>query len=87
MPITVFTFVWAAIGLLSLIGLFCFNTKKNFFSFATRKEYLLPILIASLLGMREIYPFACILFAGTLIVMLVSYSKITHRQSREYKKL
>lgn len=73
MAITVFTLIWAAIALLSLIGLYFFNKKPSLMAFITKREYLLAFLLSSLLGMREIYPFACLIFATTLVFMFKQY--------------
>lgn len=73
MPITVYTMVWGMIGLLSLICLFIFNSKPSIMAFVTKREYLLLFLFASLLGMRQVYPLACIVFALTTIFMVSQY--------------
>lgn len=73
MAITVFTLIWAAIAILSLIGLYIFNTKPSLMAYITKREYLLAFLLSSLLGMREIYPFACLIFAATLVFMFKQY--------------
>lgn len=73
MAITVFTLIWAAIALLSLIGLYFFNKKPSLMAFITKREYLLAFLVSSILGMREVYPVACIIFAATLLLMFKQY--------------
>ncbi len=73
MPITVYTIVWAAIGLLSLVGLYLFNTKPSFLAFITKREYLVAILISSLLGMREHNIMASTILAVVFVIMLKQY--------------
>lgn len=73
MPITVYTTLWGLIGLASLVCLFLFNSKPSIMAFVTKREYLLFFMLASLLGMRQIYPFACIIFALTTLFMLSQY--------------
>lgn len=73
MPITVYTAIWGLIGLISLICLFLFNSKPSIMAFVTKREYLLMFMLASLLGMRQIYPYACVLFAVTTIIMFNKY--------------
>lgn len=94
MPITVFTIVWAVLGLLSLIALYFFNSKPSIMAFITKREYLIFFLISALLGMREVYPAACIVFSFTLVVMVFQYplyshiaalNKKNHRQQHNYQ--
>ena len=73
MPITVYTIIWAAIGLLSLVGLYLFNTKPSFLAFITKREYLVAILISSLLGMREHNIMASTILVVVFVIMLKQY--------------
>ena len=69
-------------------------------AFVTKREYLVIFLISALLGMREVYPAACILFGFTLVIMFFQYplysricalnKKNNHRQQQhdyQHRKL
>lgn len=88
MVITLYTVIWAVIALLSALGLYFFNTKPSIMAFITKQEYLVIFLIASIFGMRESYPFACII-AGFGVMLMVAqypvYSKfcIMHKKNKD----
>lgn len=73
MPINLYTMFWAAVGILSLIGLYMFNSKPSFLNFITKREYLVAFLIAAVFGMRETFPVACIIMGVTLVAMFRQY--------------
>ena len=73
MPITFFTALWAALALLSLIGLYSFNKGKNIFVFITSRKYLIVLLVASLIGMRQNHILASVLLAGAVLWMALDY--------------
>lgn len=66
MSINFFTVLWAVIGLLSIVGFFVCNGKVNLINFLTKREHLLLILIAALLGMREYNFLAFAIFIGAV---------------------
>lgn len=73
MPITFFTALWAALALLSLIGLYSFNKGKNIFVFITSQRYLIVLLVASLIGMRQNHILASVLLVGGVLWMALDY--------------
>ena len=94
MPINLYTMFWAAVGMLSLTGLFMFNSKPSIFNFITKREYLVAFLIASIFGMRETFPLACIISGVTLFAMFRQYpqylkhcflEKQRHSQGHNYR--
>ena len=73
MPITFFTTLWATLALISLIGLYSFNKGKNIFVFITSQKYLIILLIASLIGMRQNHILASVLLVGGVLWMALDY--------------
>lgn len=86
MPITIFTALWALVALFSLFGLYFFNKGKNIFSFITNRKYLILLLIASLLGMRQVHLLGLFLMLGTIFWMKLDYTpyleKLRHISNR-----
>lgn len=86
MPITFFTSLWAVLALFSLIGLYFFNKGKHIFVFITSQKYLIVLLVASLLGMRQNHLLASILLFGGVFWMIVDYEpyleKLRHIRDR-----
>ena len=79
MPTTIASITWALIGLVSLLGLYLFNTKQNLMAFITKREYLVVFLIASLMGMRELNGLACVLCVTTMFFMVTQYPNYLKR--------
>lgn len=73
MQITFLTLLWSLIGLLSIIGLFSFNSDEGFFNFITSRKYLLLIIVAALFGMREHNWLGLFLLGLTLSIMYLDY--------------
>ena len=73
MPITFFTTLWAILAIVSLIGLYSFNKGKNIFVFITSRRYLIVLLLASLIGMRQNHILASVLLVGGVLWMTLDY--------------
>ena len=73
MPITFFTTLWAILAIVSLIGLYSFNKGKNIFVFITSRRYLIVLLLASLIGMRQNHILASVLLVGGVLWMALDY--------------
>lgn len=86
MPITFFTTLWAILAIVSLIGLYSFNKGKNIFVFITSQKYLIVLLLASLVGMRQNHLLALALLMGGVLWMTLDYApyleKLRHIRDR-----
>lgn len=73
MQINYFTLFWLGVALISMFGLYFFNSGRSFLTFVTAKKYLLLFLVAALLGMRQKYEGALLLSGIALFVMWLDY--------------
>ena len=73
MQITFLTVFWSIIAILSIIGLYWFNNKRNVLNFVTSRKYLVLFILASLFGMRQNNWVAFLLSGLALYLMSVDY--------------
>lgn len=74
MAVTIYTVLWAILAIASIFGLFFFNKGRSLFVFLTDQKYLVFLLIASLIGMRQFHLIALLLVAITLFLMWRGYT-------------
>ena len=90
MQITFLTVFWSILAILSIIGLYWFNNKRNVLSFITSRKYLALFILASLFGMRQSNWVAFILAGLALYLMSVDYKPYIEmckrlKRMQEYK--
>lgn len=73
MQITFLTVFWSTMAILSIIGLYWFNNKRNVLNFVTSRKYLVLFILASLFGMRQNNWVAFLLSGLALYLMSVDY--------------
>ena len=73
MQITFLTVFWSIMAILSIIGLYWFNNKRNVLNFVTSRKYLVLFILASLFGMRQNNWVAFLLSGLALYFMSVDY--------------
>ena len=73
MQITFLTVFWSIMAILSIIGLYWFNNKRNVLNFVTSRKYLVLFILASLFGMRQNNWAAFLLSGVVLYLMSVDY--------------
>ena len=73
MQITFLTVFWSIMAVLSIIGLYWFNNKRNVLNFVTSRKYLVLFILASLFGMRQNNWVAFLLSGVALYLMSVDY--------------
>ena len=73
MQITFLTVFWSIMAILSIIGLYWFNNKRNVLNFVTSRKYLVLFILASLFGMRQNNWVAFLLSGLALYLMSVDY--------------
>ena len=73
MQITFLTVFWSIMAILSIIGLYWFNNKRNVLNFVTSRKYLVLFILASLFGMRQNNWAAFLLSGLALYLMSVDY--------------
>lgn len=73
MQITFLTVFWSITAILSILGLYWFNNKRNVLNFVTSRKYLVLFILASLFGMRQNNWVAFLLSGVALYLMSVDY--------------
>ena len=73
MQITFLTVFWSIVAILSIIGLYWFNTKRGVLNFVTSRKYLALFILAAMFGMRQNNWVAFLLSGGALFLMSINY--------------
>ena len=91
MSVTYMTIAWAILAMFSILGFYFFNKGRSLFAFITSRKYLILFLLASVLGMRQVYIPAFLLFLAALFWMYMNYAPYIEKcrrlnNMREFKQ-